>query len=177
MLDTAALKKFAQKARNDLLEQIESRLNAVLRPGAPERASHPAAIGDLEKDLLTIGRAQVIDRAAYAWFNRLCALRYMDLARYSSIGIASPQEGQIQPEILAIAKTGDIDPAIVPDAGRRQLIMDMLEGKTDSLEPQRGTPMPSCSSPPAPSGQSRPKKSGPEKDRRPGKSLEGNRQI
>jgi hypothetical protein len=37
---------------------------------------------------------------AYIWFNRFCALRFMDVNRYTRIGMVSPAEGQFQPEIL-----------------------------------------------------------------------------
>lgn len=41
------------------------------------------------------------ERVAYIWFNRFCALRFMDVNRYTRIGVVSPSEGQFQPEILA----------------------------------------------------------------------------
>ena len=55
------------------------------------------------------GKASLIDQVAYTWFNRFCALRFMDANGYNRVGVVSPTEGQIQPEILAEAKSGVID--------------------------------------------------------------------
>ena len=57
----------------------------------------------LEGLIKEIGKEQVIEKVAYTWFNRFCALRFMDVNRYSKIGVVSPAEGQTQPEILAEA--------------------------------------------------------------------------
>jgi hypothetical protein len=62
----------------------------------------------------------VVERVAYTWFNRFCALRFMDVNRYTRIGVVSPAEGQFQPEILAEAKMGHIDEEMVPRAFTQQ---------------------------------------------------------
>ena len=67
------------------------------------------------------GRDQVIEKVAYIWFNRFCALRFMDVNRYTRIGVVSPAEGQFQPEILAEAKMGHIDEEMVPEKTRQQI--------------------------------------------------------
>ena len=60
----------------------------------------------------------------------LCALRFMDLRRYTGIGIVSPAECQIQPEILAEAKAGEIDETLVPEPEKRKRILDLLDRKS-----------------------------------------------
>ena len=72
---------------------------------------------------------------AYIWFNRFCALRFMDVNRYTRIGVVSPAEGQVQPEILAEAKMGHIDEELVSDKTRQQ-IFALLDGKAPSRDPQ-----------------------------------------
>ena len=52
------------------------------------------------------GKKAVIDRVAYTWFNRFCALRFMDVNHYTRIGAVVPVEGFTQPEILQEAKQG-----------------------------------------------------------------------
>jgi type II restriction/modification system DNA methylase subunit YeeA len=52
------------------------------------------------------GKQAIIDEAAYTWFNRLCALRYMDVNHYTPVGIVSPTTGFTQPEVLQQAKQG-----------------------------------------------------------------------
>ncbi|MBN0379043.1 hypothetical protein JTM61_33960 [Pseudomonas aeruginosa] len=58
----------------------------------------------MEKLISNSSRDNVTERVAYTWFNRFCALRFMDVNRYTRIGVVSPAEGQFQPEILAEAK-------------------------------------------------------------------------
>jgi hypothetical protein len=76
-----------------------------------------------------------VERVAYIWFNRFCALRFMDVNRYTRIGVVSPAEGQFQPEILAEAKMGHIDEEMVHDKVRQQ-IFALLDGKAPSRDPQ-----------------------------------------
>ncbi|WP_261387997.1 BREX-1 system adenine-specific DNA-methyltransferase PglX [Pseudomonas aeruginosa] len=75
------------------------------------------------------------ERVAYIWFNRFCALRFMDVNRYTRIGVVSPAEGQFQPEILAEAKMGHIDEEMVPSQ-IRQKILDLLAGRAPSTDSQ-----------------------------------------
>ncbi len=49
----------------------------------------------------------LIEKVTYTWFNRFCALRFIDMNRYVRIGVVSPAEGQSQPEILAEAKISE----------------------------------------------------------------------
>ena len=71
----------------------------------------------------------------YTWFNRFCAFRFMDVKRYTRIGIVSPSEGQFQPEILAEAKMGHIDEGMV-SADTAKKIFALLSGTTPSPDAQ-----------------------------------------
>ena len=134
-METAKLKKFAQFARRSLLEQVTAKLKLVLADESPARRERPQAIKKLEEAVTDQGKEQVIERVAYIWFNRFCALRFMDVNRYNRIGIVSPAEGQFQPEILADAKMGHIDEEMVSES-TRQKIFTLLDGKTPSQDPQ-----------------------------------------
>lgn len=134
-MDTAKLKKFAQAARSSLLEQVEAKLKLVTQDDSAARREHPAAVKKLEETIQEQGEEQVIERVAYIWFNRFCALRFMDVNRYTRIGVVSPAEGQFQPEILAEAKMGHIDEEMVHDKVRQQ-IFALLDGKAPSRDPQ-----------------------------------------
>jgi len=120
-METAKLKKFAQFARRSLIEQVSAKLNLVMADGSAARREQPKAIAELEKQLQEHNREQVIERIAYTWFNRFCALRFMDVNRYTRIGVVSPAEGQFQPEILAEAKMGHIDEEMVSEKIRQQI--------------------------------------------------------
>ena len=134
-METAKLKKFAQFARRSLIEQVSAKLKIVLAEENPARRERPQVIKKLEDSVAEQGKEQVIERVAYIWFNRFCALRFMDVNRYNRLGIVSPAEGQFQPEILADAKMGQIDEEIVAEAIRRR-IFALLDGKTPSQDPQ-----------------------------------------
>ncbi|MCD2452774.1 BREX-1 system adenine-specific DNA-methyltransferase PglX [Methylicorpusculum oleiharenae] len=135
-METTKLKRFAQYARRSLKDQVETKLNQVLVEESAARRESAAAIRKLEEAIHNQGKDQVIERVAYIWFNRFCALRFMDVNRYNRVGIVSPADpGQFQPEILAEAKMGHIDDEMVPIKIRQQ-VFALLDGKAPSRDPQ-----------------------------------------
>lgn len=134
--NTGDLKKFAQSARRQLREQVAGRLEQVLRTDSAELRQKEAAIKELRQQIAQTSKKAVIDRVAYTWFNRFCALRFMDVNRYTRIGIVSPAEGYSQPEILQEAKQGYIDEELNRFVNR-QGILDLLSGKIPSKDPQQ----------------------------------------
>lgn len=134
-METAKLKKFAQFARRKLIELVSAKLQQVLDKDSSVRRERVEAITKLEELIKENGTTQIVERVAYIWFNRFCALRFMDVNRYTRIGVVSPAEGQFQPEILAEAKMGDIDGDLVHDKVRQQ-IFALLDGKAPSRDPQ-----------------------------------------
>lgn len=136
-METSKLKKFAQYARRLLLEQVGAKLALVLDASSAARRENPQAVSQLEKQIAASGREQLIDKVAYTWFNRICALRFMDVNGYTRIHVVSPaDEGQFQPEILAEAKAGHIDEDRVPEKARQQ-IQALLSGTAPSHDPQQ----------------------------------------
>ena len=134
-MDTAKLKKFAQFARRGLIERVSNKLQLALAEESAARRENAEAVRQLEKQITDSGEAQVVEKVAYIWFNRFCALRFMDANRYTRIGIVSPAEGQFQPEILAEAKMAHIDEEMAPEKTRQQ-IFALLDGKAPSRDPQ-----------------------------------------
>jgi hypothetical protein len=135
-METAKLKKFAQFARCNLMDQVSVKLKLVLDKNSTARRESAEAIKQLEGEINGHGAEQVIDRVAYIWFNRFCALRFMDVNRYNRVNIVSPADpGKFQPEILAEAKMGHIDEEMVHDKVRQQ-IFALLDGKAPSRDPQ-----------------------------------------
>ena len=139
-MDTAKLKKFAQFARRNLIKQISGKLELVLTENSAAQRESVDAIKKLKDAIKSYGVEQVIERVAYTWFNRFCALRFMDVNRFNQIGnsrfsVVSPAEGQFQPEILAEAKSGHIEDEMVSDKIRQQ-IFALLDGKVPSRDPQ-----------------------------------------
>lgn len=134
-MDTSRLKKFAQFARRSLIEQVGSKLIQVLKEESPARRELPQVVATLEAELKSKGKEQLIEQVAYIWFNRFCALRFMDVNGYNRIGVLSPAQGQFQPEILAEAKAGHIDESVVNDATREK-IFGLLNGTVKSHDGQ-----------------------------------------
>ncbi|MCK5894357.1 MAG: Eco57I restriction-modification methylase domain-containing protein [Endozoicomonadaceae bacterium] len=143
-MDTSRLKKFAQQARRSFIEQVESKLNLVLAKESESRREHPKAVADLEQKLKELGQGkkqelkeqqQLIEQVAYIWFNRFCALRFMDVNQYNRIMVISPLSGQFQPEILAKAKAGHIDDGVVNEATREK-VFGLLNGSVSSRDGQ-----------------------------------------
>lgn len=134
-METAKLRKFAQFARRSLIEQVGAKLKLVLAEESPARRESSSAIKKLEEAIAEQGKEQVVERVAYIWFNRLVALRFMDVNRYNRIGVVSPAEGQFQPEILADAKMGHIDEEMVVENTRKR-VFALLDGKMPSQDPQ-----------------------------------------
>lgn len=133
-MDTNALKKFAQAARNQLMEQVRSKLGLVLAEGSAARREAPQAVKDLEAAISLNGREQVVEQVAYTWFNRFTALRFMDVNGYTSIRAVSPADGQTRPELLAEALAGNVGDE-VPATVKGQ-VLALLDGRSPSSDPQ-----------------------------------------
>jgi hypothetical protein len=82
-MDTAKFKKFSQFARRSLIEQVSGRIKIVLAETSAARRESADAVKKLEDRIRDQGKAQVIERVAYIWFNRFCALRFMDVNGYT----------------------------------------------------------------------------------------------
>jgi len=134
-MDTTALKAFAQKARTDLMHQVGAQLKVVLALDSLARREQPQAILRLESEIEKKGTDVVIDEVAYTWFNRFCALRFMDVNHYNKVGVISPGINQIQPEILSNAKSGVFDTSVVNER-KRERVLDLLAGRVQSRDAQ-----------------------------------------
>lgn len=134
-METAKLKKFAQKARVTLIEQIATKLKVVRAEESLARRENPIAVKKLEDLIRQQSKQEVVERIAYIWFNRFCALRFMDMNRYNRRLVVSAATGDTQPEVLALAKTGELDDNIVPEEIREQ-ILNLLNGKAPSRNPE-----------------------------------------
>ena len=135
-METGKLRRFAQFARRSLIEQVSAKLVSVLDENSAARRENPKTTRELDEVVVRNGDEQLIKHVAYTWFNRFCALRFMDINRYTRIGVISPSEGQFQPEILAEAKMGHVDGEMFNEKIRGR-IFALLEGKAaTSRDPQ-----------------------------------------
>jgi Eco57I restriction-modification methylase len=142
-METAPLKPFATWARTALIREVAARIAVVLAPASPERVEQPGAVAAVEKAIRAAGggdagRAAVADKVAYTWFNRIIALRFMDANGYTGIGVVSPERGREggQPEVLAEAKRGNIDSAVIANQRTVDTVTSLLNGIRRSEDPQ-----------------------------------------
>lgn len=135
-MDTKPLESFAKAARRELIVAVEARVSAVLAAGSVARSERAESVRQLESEIADHGREHVVDRVAYTWFNRLVALRFMDARGYTDAGVVSPASGHAhgQPEILADAKRGDLDIAVVTNASAKDSIIGLLDGSRRSTD-------------------------------------------
>lgn len=131
-MDTNRLKRFAQTARKKLLEAVADKLKFAIGENSPARRGTPRAVVELEKNIREKGEAAVIDFVAYTWFNRFCALRYMDVMGYNPVRVVSPLPGHFQPEILEEAKGNSFSDEI--PAATRMMIWDILASERPNAQ-------------------------------------------
>ena len=117
-MNRSALKKYAPQARLDFIEavtvrarrlgldpalpvNIEQTGDVLLIGGQPFPASIVKQRATLSQRIHQQGFSAVVEALAYTWFNRLVAIRFMELKGYLSHGyrVLSHPQGQ-QPEIL-----------------------------------------------------------------------------
>ncbi len=135
-MNTGLLKRFAQAARRQLCEQVATKLEKILSTDSAELREKVKALEDLKKQIAATSKSAVVDQVAYTWFNRFCALRFMDVNGYNRIGTVSPDAGNTQPAILLEAKQGVIDDSLSSFLDK-QKVFALLSGKLPSSDPQQ----------------------------------------
>lgn len=122
-MDSNKIKNLAFGARDALRAEVAARIDAVLKPSSPERLDQPEKTRQLEVAIGDKGLDAVVESTAYTWFNRLCALRFMDAHGYTPVSVVTPRPGSTQPAILADASQGVFD----PDFGFSRLVRDRVQ--------------------------------------------------
>ena len=110
-VNTAALKTFAPAMRRQLLEAVGRKLDLLLNSQTPDTLStYARQIAELREQEAE-NREQLLERVAYTWFNRLCALRYLDAKGWHPFGckvLMPAAEGETQPELLKLMRAGSL---------------------------------------------------------------------
>lgn len=142
-MDTTRLERFAKYARRYLMEQVGNKLQQVLSPDSDARRYYPQQVQAIEEEIQhshpltpkTYHLSPLAEQVAYTWFNRFCALRFMDVNGYNKVNVISPLPGHFQPEILEEAKAGHIDESLVKENYRTK-VYNLLSGKETHPDPQ-----------------------------------------
>ena len=123
-MNKTAIKNFAVNARVSLMEAARQRAYEYEIVAGSEPDRNLTAVGGrvlsssekeqrkkLVSEISAKGYEQVIEEAAYTWFNRFAALRYMEVNGYlpSHIRVFTDEIGSFKPEILKEAMSVEID--------------------------------------------------------------------
>lgn len=139
-MNDTAIKNFCTWARNTLIEQVETRMrrfsvveaNALPEdatsvdgmPLSPDEQRQRAELLRLQHE---VGHAALAERAAYTWFNRLVAIRFMELHDYlpCRVRMLSADDGSFAPQVLKCALDVQIEGL---DASR---VMELMQTGDD----------------------------------------------
>lgn len=139
-MNDTAIKNFCTWARNTLIEQVETRMRrfSVLEanalpedatsvdgmPLSPDEQRQRSELLGLQRE---VGHAALAERAAYTWFNRLVAIRFMELHDYlpCRVRMLSADDGSFAPQVLKCALDVQIEGL---DASR---VMELMQTGDD----------------------------------------------
>ena len=123
-MDKNAIKKYAVWARRELIERVSQKAlqyeitadgkadpNAEKVNGRPLSAAEKKQRQALIRKVNEQGYEQIMEEAAYTWFNRFSALRFMEVNGYlpSHVRVFTNDEGEFKPQILSEAIHLDLD--------------------------------------------------------------------
>jgi type II restriction/modification system DNA methylase subunit YeeA len=134
-MNTNQLKRFAQGARNKLIEQVGAKLQFVLTHDTAELRGKQEALKKLKEAQKSLGDEALIEKVAYTWFNRMVALRFMDVNDYQPLGlqvISPATEGGHVPALLEAAHAGHLPEDLEVNTAE---INQILDGKTGAANP------------------------------------------
>ena len=155
-MNRSKLKSYAPQARRDFIRAVTDRAaqfglekdksepivekgDVAIIAGKPFAASVSAKRKRLEEQIARRGFDQFVEAMAYIWFNRLMAIRFMELHGYLDHGyrVLSPspsgrgqgegQNGEAMPEILEHAEHVDL-----PDLDKQKVVELKLDGTKDA---------------------------------------------
>ena len=130
-VNTSALKTFAPAMRRQLLEAVGRKLDLLLTSQTPDTLStYAKQIAELHEQEAE-NREQLLERVAYTWFNRLCALRYLDAKGWHPFGckvLMPAAEGETQPELLKLMRAGSLPGELKPHTNESRL-HELLDGQ------------------------------------------------
>lgn len=123
-MDKNSIKKFAVWARRELIERVAQK---ALQFGISAHSAEPAEAVSIHGKVLSAdelqqrkallqqvqskGYEQVMEEVAYTWFNRFCALRFMEVNQYlpSRIRVFTNEEDAFKPQIIDEALNLELD--------------------------------------------------------------------
>ena len=114
-MNKSAIQKFAIWARTELIAQVSQKAyqygitkegygeaDAVTVGGRALTSEEAKQRGELVAQIRQKGYTQVMEEVAYTWFNRLIAIRFMEVNDYlpSHIRVLSSESGKLEPDLV-----------------------------------------------------------------------------
>ena len=146
-MEKSQIRKFAVWARQELLRQVQAAAGRYgVWPGGAAEAAHQvvndrilsedelrgreALLGAIESQ----GWEAVMEEAAYTWFNRFCAIRYMEVNGYlpEQLRALSGEGGDPRPQILRDAPDLAAD-GVLPGLSERDVLRWKESGDEEGL--------------------------------------------
>ena len=158
-MNTTAIKNFAQRARRDFRKLVTDKAHAlgIAKKEVAKAEEHgdalvihgqtfPLSIKRQREELIAIVRQQgfdhVVDAMAYTLFNRLCALRFMEVHDYLPQRVLSAKDGGDAPDILKNA--ADVADKLFKAPQDRKAIKDLKLAGTKDQELYRRLILAQC---------------------------------
>ena len=133
-MNKSALKKFATTMRLELILVVKTKIEFLLsddyKTNLSVYNSNKHHIEKIEKRYKHEGE-EFIEEVAYTWFNRLVALRFMDVNNITPTPIISTTDTEPIPKIFMDAKAGNIDEKLYFN---KELFFDFIDNKISGIK-------------------------------------------
>jgi len=133
-MNKSALKRFATSMRLEIISLVKTKIDFLLSDAYKENLSvyntNKVSIKQIE-DRYTKDSEDFIEEVAYTWFNRLVALRFMDVNEITSSSVISTSDEQPIPQMFIEAKSGTIEDTLNLN---RELFFDLIDKKVSGVK-------------------------------------------
>lgn len=133
-MDTGKLEAFAVEARQELMRSVSEKIDYAMQEGNALARLYPQAVKELLDAVKKSDKNAVVEKTAYVWFNRFCALRFMDVNGYTDSGVVTPPLGGTIPGILAEARDGNFDEGLF-GSNVKERVRNILSGAAREDDP------------------------------------------
>ncbi len=151
-MNTNNIKKYAPQARNDFRDAVIQKLTTLgiaadkkgnLQIAEAETIGETVRYGQFDYPLSTLPRRErlvkrareqgfevLVEHCAYTWFNRLCAIRYMELHGYLDHGFRMLSHPETPAAFEVLDHVPEVAEALLPE-NKAQLVEMKLSGNQD----------------------------------------------
>ena len=133
-MELGKLEQFAVDARRELMRSVSDKIDYAMQEGNALARLYPQAVKELLDAVKKSGKDAVVEKTAYVWFNRFCALRFMDVNGYTDSGVVTPPFGGTIPGILAEARDGNFDEGLF-GSNVKERVRNILSGAAREDDP------------------------------------------